>query len=55
MVRVHHILKDGTELENITGYVVRAEDCPDVYNVIRKISERMNNNVKCRNELDSDR
>lgn len=39
MVRVHHILKDGTKLDDITGHVVKL---PEVYEVIRQIEERLN-------------
>lgn len=35
-----HILKDGTELEDITGHVVRMEDAKDVYAIIDRINKK---------------
>ena len=37
-MRIIHILKDGTRLDDITGHVVRMEYAEPVYNLIRKIN-----------------
>lgn len=39
---IKHVLKDGTEVENISGMVVKAEDFPVVYEVISKIQKGCN-------------
>lgn len=37
---IRHILKDGTEVDDITGKVIKAEQHPVLYEVISKISEK---------------
>ena len=49
---VNHILKDGTELDDITGYVVSMENNPIVYEILGRIQggcyEKSNGkDVKC--------
>lgn len=39
-MRVIHILKDGSEVENITGRVVRIDDADTLYSLIRKINSK---------------
>ena len=42
MVILHHILKDGTEVPDVTGYVVKADEFDTMYQVINRINERIN-------------
>ncbi len=37
---IKHILKDGTEVDDITGKVIKAEQHPVLYEVISKIAEK---------------
>ena len=37
-MRVIHILKDGSQVDDITGHVVKMEDAGTVYNLIREIN-----------------
>lgn len=37
---VKHILKDGTELHDISGHVVKRQDAKAVYALIERINER---------------
>lgn len=39
-MRVIHILKDGSEVEDITGHVVKMEDAGTLYNMIRDINRK---------------
>lgn len=43
---VRHILKDGTVLKDITGYVVKKKDVPNVYAVIMNCKKK--GEEKCR-------
>ena len=44
---ITHVLKDGTVLSDITGFVVKYEDCPQVYNLINRLNqEGMKNETK---------
>ena len=44
---VRHVLKDGRVLDDISGIVIKEEDCPEVYRVIEKIRrEKRNNETK---------
>lgn len=38
---VYHILKDGTKVKDISGIVVKKKDNIVLYDVIRKIEERV--------------
>lgn len=42
-MRVIHILKDGSRVEDITGHVVKMEDAGTLYNLIREINSKPNN------------
>lgn len=37
---IHHILKDGTKTDDITGHVVKVEDAESVYTIITKMNQR---------------
>lgn len=39
-MRVIHVLKDGSEVEDITGHVVRVEDAEPLYKMIRGINRK---------------
>ena len=41
-MRVIHILKDGSRVEDITGHVVKMEDAGTLYNLIREINSKSN-------------
>lgn len=51
-VKVTHILKDGTRLDDITGHVVRYEDCPEVYHLLAEIGRRIANEGNNHPEVD---
>ena len=38
-MKIHHILKDGTEVPDVAGYVVKADEFDALYAVIRSIEE----------------
>lgn len=38
-MRVIHVLKDGREIEDITGHIVRVEDAEPLYRMIRNINK----------------
>lgn len=50
-MRIHHILKDGTRTDDISGHVVRIEDAESVYNLISKMNQRKV--VKCTSDNDA--
>lgn len=37
-MKVHHILKDGTRVDDITGKVVRMEHCKGVYDLMTELN-----------------
>ena len=39
---LHHILKDGTEVPDVTGHVIRANEFDTMYEVVNRINERIN-------------
>ena len=39
---IHHILKDGTEVADIKGHVIGAEQFEVLYQTIDRINERVN-------------
>lgn len=44
---IRHVLKDGRVLDDISGYLVKKEDCPELYQVVEKIRrEKRNNETK---------
>lgn len=44
---VIHVLKDGTRLTDITGHVVKMEDVPDLYDILKKFNRRLTNETRC--------
>ena len=38
-VRIHHVLKDGTVVSDISGHVIKAKDYPVLYEVVNRISK----------------
>lgn len=38
-VRIHHVLKDGTQVDDITGHMIKAADYPVLYEVINRINK----------------
>lgn len=42
MPKITHHLKDGTVLDSIAGHVVRYDDCPDAYRILRRQIEQEN-------------
>lgn len=42
-MRVIHILKDGSRVEDVTGRVVKRGDAAPLYNLIREINVKSNN------------
>lgn len=41
---ITHFRKNGTEIKEIAGYIVRRDDVPQVYDVIEKINRKEANN-----------
>ena len=39
-MRIIHILKDGTVLDDITGHVVKMADAPEVYEILDRVKEQ---------------
>ena len=46
-MRVIHVLKDGSEIEDITGHVVRVEDAEPLYKMIREINRKSEQSQNC--------
>lgn len=42
-MHVIHILKDGSQVEDITGHVVKMDDAAPLYHMIREINRKSNN------------
>lgn len=40
MITIHHVLKDGTEVDSIEGKVIKAEEFQVLYEVINRINNR---------------
>lgn len=40
MVKIHHILKDGTKVDSIEGHIIKAKEFQVLYEVINKINEK---------------
>lgn len=52
MVKVKHVLKNGTVLDDIAGHVVKKSDCPAVYAIAeRKRNEKSRNHGNDINDL----
>lgn len=50
-MKIHHVLKDGTRIDDISGHVVRVQDAESVYALISKLNQRKvvrygNNNAR---------
>lgn len=39
MIKVHHILKDGTKVDDVAGRVIKAKEHSVLYEVINRINE----------------
>lgn len=39
-MKIHHVLRDGTRTDDISGHVVRAKDAESVYALITKMNQR---------------
>lgn len=50
-MKIHHVLKNGVVLDNISGHVVRIKDAESVYNLITKLNQRKV--VRCSNDNDA--
>lgn len=44
MITIHHVLKDGTEVDSIEGKVIKADEFGTLYEVINRIQKEMKNN-----------
>ena len=40
MIRVHHILKDGTKVDDVAGHVIKAKEHTVLYEVINRIQNQ---------------
>lgn len=38
-VNIKHVLKDGTEVSDISGHVIKAKDYPVLYEVVNRIQK----------------
>lgn len=45
MAVLHHVLKDGTEVPDVTGHVIKATEFKTLYQVVNRINERINHGV----------
>lgn len=50
-MKIHHVLKDGTRMDDISGHVVRVQDAESVYSLIAKMNQRKV--VKCSSDNDA--
>lgn len=41
MIRVHNIMKDGSERESLKGYVLTPENCPQIYDYFRWLNDKI--------------
>lgn len=39
-VRIHHVLKDGTQVDSVEGHLIMAADHPVLYETINRISQK---------------
>jgi len=39
MIRIHHVLKDGTAVDSIDGHVIKADEFSVLYEVINRIQK----------------
>ena len=48
-VRIHHILKDGTKVDDISGHVLKSAEHPTLYDIIDKIERTLNETISTPN------
>lgn len=48
MIQIHHVLKDGTKVNDITGHVIKAERHETLYQIMIRINEERN--TKCQKD-----
>ena len=39
-MKIHHVLRDGTRTDDISGHVVKVEDAESVYALISQMNQR---------------
>lgn len=39
MITIKHVLKDGTQVDDVSGHLIKASDHPVLYEVINRISK----------------
>ena len=49
-MKITHILKDGSKLDSIEGIIIKPEDCPEVYRVIKKLNKKRETENEAENE-----
>ena len=40
MITIHHVLKDGREVDSIEGHVIKADEFSMLYEVVSRINNR---------------
>lgn len=40
MITVHHVLKDGKKVDDVAGYVIKANEHSVLYEVINRIQQK---------------
>lgn len=45
-MRVIHVLKDGSEIDDITGHVVKMDDAGTLYSLIREINRKSEKKIR---------
>lgn len=40
MITIHHVLKDGTKVDDVTGHVIKAKENPVLYELINRIQQQ---------------
>lgn len=51
---IHNILKNGTEVADLTGYIVKETEVPEAYGVIRKRGEGYEEEEQKKQNLEDD-
>lgn len=44
MITVHHVLKDGSKVKDVTGHVIKADEHSVLYEVINRINKKEEDN-----------
>lgn len=47
-VRIHHVLKNGTQVDDVSGYMIKAADYPVLYEVVNRIQKEGDANAVVR-------